>query len=140
EAIVLSELTTGLAAAGRVAMWEIVEEVVGDGTTVMLRTEYLEEADRLADAITVLSAGRVVASGTAAELKAQVGQRTVTVTLARPDDADMAVVALEKAGLQPVVDEARHAVITPVTRSAELAVVVRALDDVSIEVAELALT
>jgi ABC-2 type transport system ATP-binding protein len=140
DVIFLDEPTTGLDPESRVGMWEIVESLVGDGTTVLLTTQYLDEADRLADSITVLSQGKVVASGTATELKAQVGKRTVVVTLSDPGDASSAVAALERAGLQPVADEERHAVITPVDRSAELAVVVRALDQDSIEVAELALT
>ncbi|HWC81327.1 MAG TPA: ATP-binding cassette domain-containing protein [Pseudonocardiaceae bacterium] len=140
DVIFLDEPTTGLDPGSRIGMWEIVENLVGDGTTVLLTTQYLDEADRLADSITVLSAGKVVAAGTAAELKAQVGKRTVVVTLAEPTDAENAVAALKRAGLAPVRDEARHAITTPVERSAELAVVVRALDEVGIEVGELALT
>jgi ABC-2 type transport system ATP-binding protein len=140
DVIFLDEPTTGLDPASRIGMWEIVQQLVGDGTTVLLTTQYLDEADRLADSITVLSAGKVVASGTAAELKAQVGKRTVVVTLTDSTDAEAAVAALKRAGLQPVRDEARHAVTTPVDRSAELAVVVRALDEAGIEVGELALT
>ncbi len=140
DVIFLDEPTTGLDPESRIGMWEIVEELVGDGTTVLLTTQYLEEADRLADAITVLSAGRVVASGTAAELKSQVGKRAVHVTLASPQDAPAAIVSLEKHGLAPVLDEPRAELRTPVETSAELAVVVRALDEVHAEVAELALT
>jgi ABC-2 type transport system ATP-binding protein len=140
DVIFLDEPTTGLDPASRIGMWEIVETLVGDGTTVLLTTQYLDEADRLADSITVLAQGKVVASGTATELKSQVGKRTVVVTLADAGDATSAVAALERAGLQPVLDSERNAVITPVERSAELAVVVRALDQDSIEVAELALT
>ncbi|HEX5115324.1 MAG TPA: ATP-binding cassette domain-containing protein [Pseudonocardiaceae bacterium] len=140
DVIFLDEPTTGLDPESRMGMWDIVQTLVGDGTTVLLTTQYLDEADRLADSITVLSQGKVVASGTAAELKAQVGKRTVIVTLADSGDATAAVDALERAGMHPVLDGERHALITPVDRSAELAVVVRALDQVSIEVAELALT
>jgi ABC-2 type transport system ATP-binding protein len=140
DVIFLDEPTTGLDPASRIGMWEIVETLVGDGTTVLLTTQYLDEADRLTDSITVLSQGRVVASGTAAELKAQVGQRTVVVTLSEPSDAGAAVAALAGVGLQPALDDERHAVIIPVDRSAELAVVVRALDQEDIEVGELALT
>jgi ABC-2 type transport system ATP-binding protein len=68
-----------------------------------------------------------------------VGQRTVTVTVARASDVDRAVEALRQAGLHPVHDPERHAVTTPVTASTDLAVVVRALDDASVEVAELGL-
>jgi len=140
DVIFLDEPTTGLDPASRIGMWEIVEELVGDGTTVLLTTQYLEEADRLADAITVLSDGRVVASGTAAELKSQVGRRAVHVTLTSPQDASAALGSLERAGLQPVFDEPRAELRTPVDTSADLAVVVRALDEVHVEVAELALT
>jgi ABC-2 type transport system ATP-binding protein len=139
DVIFLDEPTTGLDPASRIGMWEIVETLVGDGTTVLLTTQYLDEADRLTDSITVLSQGRVVASGTAAELKAQVGQRTVQVTLSEPGTAGTALAALVRAGLQPALDDERHALVIPVERSAELAVVVRALDTEGIEVAELAL-
>ncbi|KAA2265235.1 ATP-binding cassette domain-containing protein [Solihabitans fulvus] len=139
DVIFLDEPTTGLDPTSRLAMWEIVENLVGDGTTVLLTTQYLEEADRLADSITVLSAGRVVASGTAAELKAEVGQRTVTVTLAADAEVPQAMRAMEGAGFQPVHDTERIALTTPVTASRDLAVVVRALDEVGIEAAELAL-
>ncbi|MEU5690394.1 ATP-binding cassette domain-containing protein [Actinosynnema sp. NPDC020468] len=137
EVIFLDEPTTGLDPASRLGLWEIVENLVADGTTVLLTTQYLDEADRLADSITVLSAGRVVASGTSAELKAQVGRRTVTVTLGRADDVPAASLALERAGLHPVA--AGVALTAPVTSSRELAVVVRALDEVGLEAAELAL-
>jgi len=140
DVIFLDEPTTGLDPESRLGMWQIVEGLVGDGTTVLLTTQYLDEADRLADSITVLAAGKVVASGTASELKAQVGQRTVVVTLAKETEAETGIAALKRAGLQPVHDEGRHAVTIPVTRSAELAVVVRVLDEVGVEVDELALT
>jgi ABC-2 type transport system ATP-binding protein len=106
----------------------------------LLTTQYLEEADRLADSITVLSEGKVVASGTAAELKAQVGRRAVHVTLATPQDAPAAILSLERHGLAPVLDEPKSELRTPVAASAELALVVRALDEAHVEVAELALT
>ncbi|MPZ84421.1 MAG: ATP-binding cassette domain-containing protein [Actinophytocola sp.] len=140
DVIFLDEPTTGLDPVSRIGLWEIVENLVGDGTTVLLTTQYLDEADRLADAITVLADGRVVAAGTAAELKAQVGRRAVHVTLATAADAPAAMGTLEKAGLQPVHDEPNNAVSTSVNASTDLAVVVRALDEVGIEVAELALT
>jgi ABC-2 type transport system ATP-binding protein len=140
DVIFLDEPTTGLDPASRIGLWEIVEDLVAGGTTVLLTTQYLDEADRLADTITVLADGRVVATGTAAELKAQVGRRAVHVTLAAPADARAAIGSLERAGLQPVHDEPRGALSTPVHASADLAVVVRALDEAHIEVAELALT
>jgi ABC-2 type transport system ATP-binding protein len=139
DVIFLDEPTTGLDPASRLRMWEIVEELVSDGTTVLLTTQYLDEADRLADSITVLSAGAVVASGTSAELKAQVGQRTVTVTMASSLDVAPARAALERVGLAPQFDLEHGTLTTPVTASRELAVVVRALDEAGLEAAELAL-
>jgi ABC-2 type transport system ATP-binding protein len=139
DVIFLDEPTTGLDPSSRLSMWEIVEKLVSDGTTVLLTTQYLDEADRLADSITVLSEGRVVASGTSSELKAQVGQRTVTVTLAAASDLPKALRSLERAGLQPVLDAEHNTLTAPVTASRELAVVVRALDEVGLEASELAL-
>ncbi|GAA3887400.1 daunorubicin resistance protein DrrA family ABC transporter ATP-binding protein [Saccharothrix violaceirubra] len=137
EVIFLDEPTTGLDPAGRLGLWEIVEGLVKEGSTVLLTTQYLEEADRLADSITVLSQGRVVASGTSAELKDRVGRRTVTVTLADHADVPAACGALEHAGLEPVA--ADNTLTAPVTSSRALAVVVRALDEVGLEASELAL-
>ncbi|MEU7525038.1 ATP-binding cassette domain-containing protein [Saccharothrix sp. NPDC042600] len=137
EVVFLDEPTTGLDPASRLGLWEVVERLVDDGTTVLLTTQYLDEADRLADRITVLAQGKVVAAGTSAELKAQVGRRTVTVTLDDASDVPKAQEALERAGMQPV---AAGATLTaPVTSSRELAVVVRALDEVGLEATELAL-
>jgi ABC-2 type transport system ATP-binding protein len=87
----------------------------------------------------VLSAGRIVASGTPAELKARVGRLSATVSLASHSDAPRATRALEGAGLIPVHDEARGALVTPVDASGELAFVVRALDGAGVEAAGLAL-
>lgn len=140
DVIFLDEPTTGLDPVSRIGLWEVVENLVDDGTTVLLTTQYLDEADRLADVITVLADGRVVAAGTAAELKARVGRRAVHVTLAAAADAPAAMGTLEKAGLQPVHDKPNNAVSASVRASTDLAVVVRALDEVGIEVAELALT
>jgi ABC-2 type transport system ATP-binding protein len=139
DVIFLDEPTTGLDPSSRLSMWEIVEKLVSDGTTVLLTTQYLDEADRLADSITVLAEGRVVASGTSSELKAQVGQRTVTVTLASAADLPKAMRSLERAGMQPVLDAEHNTLTAPVTASRELAVVVRALDEVGLEASELAL-
>jgi ABC-2 type transport system ATP-binding protein len=152
DVIFLDEPTTGLDPAARLAMWDIVERLVRGGTTVLLTTQVLEEADRLADSITVLSRGRVVATGTPAELKAQVGKRAAKITFARPADARLAAAALRMSGLEAHfaipgadreeadVDVGTSVVVTvPVDRSTDLAVVVRALDDAAAEPIELAL-
>lgn len=139
DVIFLDEPTTGLDPVSRLGMWQIVEQLVDDGTTVLLTTQYLDEADRLADSITVLSAGRVVASGTAEQLKNQVGQRTITATLPADTDSAAAMRSLESAGMHPTHDAQRSTLTVPVTASRELAVVVRALDEAGVEVDDLSL-
>ena len=76
KVVVLDEPTTGLDPRGRLDTWDVVSSLVADGTTVLLTTQYLEEADRLADHIAVINHGRVIAEGTAAELKQSAGTRT----------------------------------------------------------------
>jgi ABC-2 type transport system ATP-binding protein len=95
----LDEPTTGLDPRSRADMWAITEELVADGLTVLLTTQYLEEADRLADWISVVDHGRVIAEGTAAELKSRLGETVVEVRMADADQAAKAEVALT--GLTP---------------------------------------
>jgi len=100
--VFLDEPTTGLDPVSRAAVWEEVRGLVDDGAAVLLTTQYLEEADRLSDSISVLSAGRVVAEGTPAELKDRVGGRRVRAVLAGADDLDLAAGALRDAGFEGV--------------------------------------
>jgi ABC-2 type transport system ATP-binding protein len=81
----LDEPTTGLDPSARNALWELVSELTADGTTVVLTTQYLEEADRLADVVVVLDHGRISARGTPAELKRLVGGKVVTATIGTAD-------------------------------------------------------
>ena len=83
----LDEPTTGLDPASRPRMWQVIRDLVGDGTTVLLTTQYLEEADELADRIIVIDHGTVIAEGTAAELKARIGGARLAVTLTEPGAA-----------------------------------------------------
>ena len=87
----LDEPTTGLDPRARADVWDLIRDLVADGTTVLLTTQYLEEADRLAQAFAVIDHGRVVTTGTPAHLKARVGGQTLTLRPTRPDDAPMAM-------------------------------------------------
>ena len=96
----LDEPTTGLDPQARIGLWEIIRRRVSEGTTLLLTTQYLEEADQLADAISVIDHGRVIAEGTADELKASVGGQRIELTLVDETDVDRArsVVALQATG------------------------------------------
>jgi ABC-2 type transport system ATP-binding protein len=91
----LDEPTTGLDPRSRIGLWETIEGRVADGTTVLLTTQYLDEADRLADRISVIDRGRVIAEGSSDELKDQVGGERLDVTLESEADAEAAIAALE---------------------------------------------
>jgi ABC-2 type transport system ATP-binding protein len=130
----LDEPTTGLDPTSRARMWEIIRELVDDGVTLLLTTQYLEEADELADRIVVVDHGRVIAGGTAGELKAQVGGGRLEITLseAHPDAAG----ALSPFVTGPVyVSQDGRRLRAPVETGAGLATtVVRALDAAGVAV------
>ena len=97
--VVLDEPATGLDPAARLGLWGVIEDLAHSGTTVLLTTQYLEEADRLAARIAVIDRGRIIAEGTADELKRQLGSDLVELRTADDRDLDAAVAAIE--GLAP---------------------------------------
>ncbi|MEO6505240.1 MAG: ATP-binding cassette domain-containing protein [Terrimesophilobacter sp.] len=98
KVLFLDEPTTGLDPQGRLDMWDIITTLVGEGTTVLLTTQYLEEADQLADSISVIDEGSVIAQGTADELKASIGGQRVEINLVSPDDSIAAQEILTRFG------------------------------------------
>ena len=103
----LDEPTTGLDPNGRNDLWALIGELVADGTTVLLTTQYLEEADRLADHIAVVDRGRIIAEGTPIQLKARLGSTVVEIRLADPADAQRAAARLQRIGPTDVLDGRR---------------------------------
>ena len=97
KVVVLDEPTTGLDPRGRLDTWDVVSRLVADGTTVLLTTQYLEEADRLADHIAVIDHGRVIAEGTSAELKQSAGSERIDVVMRRAADLAAAASVLSQA-------------------------------------------
>ena len=91
QVLFLDEPTTGLDPRSRLRLWEVIEDLVRDGTTLLLTTQYLEEADRLADRIAVIDTGKVIAEGTSDELKDKVGGSVVVVRPADPADGEAAL-------------------------------------------------
>ncbi|MFD5805313.1 ATP-binding cassette domain-containing protein [Streptomyces sp. NPDC048171] len=138
EVLFLDEPTTGLDPRGRAEVWDSVRSLVGGGTTVLLTTQYLEEADQLADRISVVDAGRVVADGTADELKAAIGGDRVDVVLRDAGQLGAAVALLPLTGVR--VDPDRRLLSAPVTdRMTALSGVVRALEEAGLEAEDVAL-
>jgi ABC-2 type transport system ATP-binding protein len=136
EVLFLDEPTTGLDPISRLTLWEEVRRLNGEGTTVFLTTQYLEEADQLAGRVGIIDGGRIVAEGTPAELKAQVGDPTLNVALADPGDEGAATAALRALGDPLPARQGAIALRLP-GGAAALPAAVRALDDAGVAVAGL---
>ncbi|MGW5851664.1 ATP-binding cassette domain-containing protein [Streptomyces sp. NPDC055254] len=136
EVLFLDEPTTGLDPRGRAEVWASVRSLVGGGTTVLLTTQYLEEADRLADRIALIDGGRVAAEGTADELKSLVGPDRIVVVLRDAAGLDRAARLLPDPNV--AVDAEALTLSFPVRdRMAGLALTLRALEDAGIEASDL---
>jgi ABC-2 type transport system ATP-binding protein len=137
----LDEPTTGLDPRSRLGMWELIEGLVRDGTTILLTSQYLEEADRLATTIAVIDGGQVIARGTSRELKSQVGGDRLELTVSSATEVDTAATTLAAfADGEPVLDRAGLKLTIPVSKGAGiLPDVVRELDAAGIALEDLAL-
>jgi ABC-2 type transport system ATP-binding protein len=140
----LDEPTTGLDPRSRLDLWKIIRELVADGTTVLLTTQYLEEADELAQRIVVVDHGLVIAEGTSDQLKARVGGDVIDVTARHPDQVrEVARLAVQAAGEAPAevqVDAGVGKVTIRVNHGAGvLADIVRLMDASAIDIGDLAL-
>ncbi|MCP2270069.1 ATP-binding cassette domain-containing protein [Actinokineospora diospyrosa] len=138
QVLFLDEPTTGLDPVSRTGLWATVRHLAREGTTVVLTTQYLEEADQLADRIVVLAGGAVVAQGTPPELKAHVGARTATVTFPDTFSAQWAVDEFRRLGLTPTL--VARTVRAPVPTAALVVSLVRALDRYGLAILDLTIT
>ena len=142
KVLFLDEPTTGLDPRSRLEMWDIIRELVGDGTTLMLTTQYLEEADQLANSIVVIDGGRVIAEGTSNELKAKVGGELLELRVADRDQIGTAANALAGVGSgEAKVDKDAGEIQVPVGTegTATLTEAIRRLDDADVRLADVAL-
>ena len=134
--LILDEPTTGLDPRSRLGMWEVIRELVREGATLLLTTQYLEEADELAQDIVVIDHGRVIAHGTARELKRQVGGERIEVHLHRSEDIPFVEGVLARYGEGDIAVEAttRHLSVAAGGGSEKLFGVFRELDEAGIAV------
>ena len=137
----LDEPTTGLDPRSRQGMWEVIEALVAEGTTVLLTTQYLEEADQLANRIVVLDHGNVIAQGTSNELKSQVGGDRIEIVLDAVSDLAKTAELIKEIGSAPAsIEEVTKTVLLPVSGGSTAIVdVVRKLDENKIVIADIAL-
>ena len=129
KVLFLDEPTTGLDPRGRQDMWAVIEELVKDGVTLLLTTQYLEEADQLADEIAVIDTGKVIARGTSDALKKQVGGERLEVVVESAQIAQTLEIVAAISGIKPSLDEGTRLISAPVsTGTTALLDVLKALE------------
>jgi ABC-2 type transport system ATP-binding protein len=134
----LDEPTTGLDPRSRLMMWDVIQNLVNEGTTVLLTTQYLEEADQLAKKIAVIDKGKVIAQGSADELKTQVGGERIEVVVS-PSQTQAAAQALQSMSSGKVVVEGEHVQVPVSGGGVKVVEAVRALDIAKVEIKEIQL-
>jgi ABC-2 type transport system ATP-binding protein len=139
EVLFLDEPTTGLDPTSRLTLWEEVRRLRDEGTTVFLTTQYLEEADQLADRLGIIAAGRLVAAGTPAALKAEIGRPHLDLVLVEGADLERARAVVEPFGDHRPATEGCHLSIALEEGARGIAPILRALDEAGFAVAELEL-
>ena len=140
KVLFLDEPTTGLDPRGRLEMWGVIEELVKDGVTLLLTTQYLDEADQLADDIAVIDHGKVIARGTSDQLKREVGGERLEVVVEQAHVAQTMAIVAKVSGTKASLDEALRKISAPVTTGAgALIEVLRALDSAGIHPLDVAL-
>ena len=138
QVLFLDEPTTGLDPRSRNDLWEMLRDLVRNGTTILLTTQYLEEADQLADDIVVLDHGRTVAHGTPEQLKTRIGTDRIDVTVASAQEfADVVNVTRQFASNEPSLDADKLIATLPVVDGTRLMDVMRALDAAGIDAVDL---
>ncbi len=137
--IFLDEPTTGLDPRGRTEMWEVIQGLVAGGTTLLLTTQYLEEADTLADEIIVIDRGRVIAAGTPTELKDQAGRASVVLTLSNASEIGTAAELIRSCVTEVHVEEAQRRLIAPADDLSDMTRIAELLQENQIEVDDLGL-
>ncbi len=135
----LDEPTTGLDPRGRLGMWDVIRTQVREGSTLLLTTQYLEEADELASQIAVVDHGRIIARGTADQLKSQVGGERIEAVVHAPSDLQRAAQLLAPDGSGTTEEHMRRLTIAADGGAAQLVDVVRRLDEAGIKVDGIAL-
>ncbi|WP_284742449.1 ATP-binding cassette domain-containing protein [Amycolatopsis sp. RTGN1] len=140
EVLFLDEPSTGLDPVACRQLWDIIKRLAGLGITVVLTTQYLAEAEHLADEVLVLAAGRVVAADTPTALKRRLGSQQLTLTFPEAWHGDRALQRLRGLGLRGVLDPRSGAVVLPVDGGGDVVAAVRAVDDERLPVARVRVT